>query len=49
MNDNIIQNLEKHHKYKNVYKPNTLYWGLGIENELYLEFSKKISKKNQKF
>ena len=45
MNDNIIQNLEKHHKYKNVYKPNTLYWGLGIENELYLEFSKKISKK----
>jgi hypothetical protein len=34
--------LEKHVKYTCMYKPNTLYWGLGIENELYLEFDKKI-------
>lgn len=34
---------EKHYKYKDKYKPNTLYWGLGIENEVYLEFDKKIS------
>jgi len=45
MNDNIIQNLQKHHKYKNLYRPNSLYWGIGIENELYLEYNKKISKK----
>jgi hypothetical protein len=31
----------KHFKYKNAYKPNNTYWGLGIENEIYLEFSKK--------
>ena len=31
----------KHSKYKNTYKPNVIYWGLGIENEIYLEFSKK--------
>ena len=31
----------KHFKYKNAYKPNNIYWGLGIENEIYLEFSKK--------
>lgn len=34
--------IEKHHKYKNYYGDNELYWGLGIENELYLEFEKKI-------
>ena len=31
----------KHSKYKNQYKSNTIYWGLGIENEVYLELSKK--------
>lgn len=31
----------KHCKYENTYKPNTLYWGLGIENEVYLEICKK--------
>ncbi len=31
----------KHSKYKNRYKSNTIYWGLGIENEVYLELSKK--------
>jgi hypothetical protein len=34
---------EKHTKYEVKYKPNSLYWGLGIENELYLEFEKKIN------
>jgi len=45
INENSIGNneKEKHSKYENKYKANTLYWGLGIENELYLEFQKKIS------
>lgn len=30
--------LTKHIKYKSQYKKNTIYWGLGIENEIYLEF-----------
>lgn len=32
----------KHYKYKNTYKPSTIYWGLGIENEIYLEFTNNI-------
>ena len=32
-----INELEKHKKYKAQYKPNDLYWGLGIERECYLE------------
>lgn len=32
---------EKHIKYYSSYKPNDLYWGIGIENETYLEISKK--------
>jgi hypothetical protein len=35
--------LEKHRKYKKMYKPNCLYWGLGIENEVYLEAAESIS------
>ena len=31
---------EKHIKYKSSYKPNDIYWGLGIEHETYLETSK---------
>jgi hypothetical protein len=31
----------KHEKYVAAYKPNSLYWGIGIENEVYLEFHKK--------
>jgi hypothetical protein len=31
----------KHEKYVTAYKPNSLYWGIGIENEVYLEFDKK--------
>lgn len=34
---------EKHKKYKKYYKPNSIYWGLGIENETYLEFENKIT------
>ena len=30
---------EKHRKYESQYKKNTLFWGLGIENEVYLELS----------
>ena len=37
--------LDKHNKYKNLYKTDIVFWGLGIENELYFEFEnkKKIS------
>jgi hypothetical protein len=34
--------LIKHMRYKNMYKPNELYWGLGIEEESYLQFTKPI-------
>lgn len=33
--------LEKHKKYENKYGKNEIYWGIGIENEVYLEFEKK--------
>jgi hypothetical protein len=33
--------LEKHKIYKSKYKKNDTYWGLGIENEVYLEFDLK--------
>jgi len=32
--------LEKHKKYSGYYVANDVYWGLGIENEMYLEFDK---------
>ena len=41
--------LFKHVKYVDMYKPNQLYWGLGIENELYLEFENKIKTTKKKF
>ena len=34
--------LDKHYIYQSQYKPNSLYWGLGIENEVYLEFEKRV-------
>jgi hypothetical protein len=42
-NDSLIkvESFIKHLKYKDSYIPNSLYWGLGIENEVYLEFNKK--------
>lgn len=33
--------LEKHEKYLKLYKSNELFWGLGIENEFYLECEKR--------
>jgi hypothetical protein len=35
--------LEKHCKYKSHYGQNEVYWGLGIEEESYLQFSKLIN------
>ena len=32
-----LPSLEKHGKYRDTYQPNTLYWGMGIEHEVYLE------------
>ena len=44
-NNNILgkNSLEKHYKYEKTYKTDELYWGIGIENELYLEFDKNIN------
>jgi len=33
----------KHMRYKSLYKPNELYWGLGIEEETYMQFTKPIN------
>jgi len=35
-----MQNLPKHKKYHQYYKPNDTFWGLGVEHETYLETSK---------
>lgn len=32
----------KHLRYKSMYKPNEMYWGLGIEEETYLQFTKPL-------
>jgi hypothetical protein len=34
-----VEILDKHKNYLQYYKPNDLYWGIGIENEMYLEMS----------
>jgi hypothetical protein len=39
--ENTIHIDPKHEKYVIEYKPDNLYWGIGIENEVYLEFDKK--------
>jgi len=36
-----MKTILKHLKYKKDYQPDTVYWGLGIENEVYLELSSK--------
>ncbi len=41
--------IEKHVKYKEQYLPDEIYWGLGIENEVYLEFEKKIQISKKEF
>ena len=33
--------LDKHKRYKQKYGKNEIYWGIGIENEMYLEFETK--------
>ena len=45
MHDFLIGNnqIDKHLKYLDKYGAGELYWGLGIENEVYLEFEKKIA------
>ena len=40
---------EKHKKYFSSYKPNDLFWGIGIENETYLEILRKESVKGSFF
>jgi len=40
---------DKHTKYKESYGKNELYWGIGLENELYLEFEKKSQVDKNKF
>lgn len=37
-----VEILDKHKNYLQYYKPNDLYWGIGIENEMYLEMSKPL-------
>ena len=36
-----MSSLPKHERYKNSYRPGDLYWGIGIENETYIELSGK--------
>lgn len=36
-----IELLDKHKEYINQYQSNDFYWGIGIENECYLEFEKR--------
>jgi hypothetical protein len=36
----MSRNLDKHQKYQTSYKPNELYWGLGVEHETYIETNK---------
>jgi len=44
MNLEKITNNDKHNKYEKIYKnvESEIFWGIGIENELYLEFENKI-------
>ena len=38
----MLTNLQKHARYKQSYGHNELFWGLGIEEETYLQFDKPI-------
>ena len=40
---------DKHAKYKDSYGKNEIYWGIGLENELYLEFERKSYVDKKKF
>ena len=37
-----VELLDKHRNYFDKYIPNDIYWGIGIENETYLEMGKNI-------
>jgi hypothetical protein len=39
----------KHEKYKQLYKTNELYFGIGVENEIYIEFKNGIEFTAEKF
>lgn len=41
--------MDKHQKYNYAYVKNDLYWGIGIENELYFEFDKPMEISKQFF
>ncbi len=41
--------IEKHYKYESQYKPFSTFWGLGIEEEVYLESEFKIYIKEKEF
>ena len=41
--------IDKHINYKDKYPKDKIFWGLGIENELYLTFDRKISIQKDKF
>jgi hypothetical protein len=43
------KNLDKHKRYKSKYGKNEIYWGIGIENEMYLEFEKQINLSKKEF
>ena len=42
MNKINVELLDKHRNYLDKYKPNDLYWGIGIENETYLKMTKNM-------
>jgi len=44
-----VEILDKHRNYLQYYKPNDIYWGLGIEHETYLEMSQKLLINPQSF
>lgn len=46
---NQSEELKKHSKYRDKYKKDDLYWGIGIENEIYLEFDKAMPISNKFF
>jgi hypothetical protein len=49
MEPKTTDNMQKHNKYANKYVPNAIYWGLGIENEIYLEFREMYQFKKADF
>ena len=42
MSEIIVELFDKHKNFIKFYQPNDLYWGIGLENEVYLEMSKPL-------